>query len=474
MAKMAFPQQSSPKSDRLLDAGTPAAIPLEPILTDEFKGWLTHQKSKTKRWLKAAGFNAESGQFCLIPNDRGELQRVLVGISEVEDPWSLAALPHSLPPGAYVIDSDWKSGVLERAAIGWSLGAYTYSRYRTQKQAQAQLVLDSDCDAALVTNQVMALRLVRDLINTPAGDLMPADLAASTHSLATEFGAEVVEISGDALLTANYPAIHAVGRASCHAPQLIELTWGNTDHPCVSLVGKGVCFDSGGLDLKSSANMRLMKKDMGGAAHALGLAHMIMAARLPIHLRVLIAAVENAVAGNAFRPGDVLASRAGISIEVENTDAEGRLVLADALTDAVAEKPELLLDFATLTGAARVALGTELPAFFCNDDKLAHSLMESTQAEIDPIWRLPLHTPYRRLLNSQIADISSAGKTPYAGAITAALFLQEFVPEDTPWAHFDLMAWNLENQAGRPVGGEAMALRGIFSYLRKRFALVPD
>ncbi len=455
--------------NNLLDAGTSGAIPLEPILTTEFDDWLKGQKDKTKRWLKANDFHAQPGQFCLLPNSRGKLQRVLVGVGATEDPWSLAALPQALPSGNYVIESDWQPEILERITVGWSLGAYSYTRYRSPKPHQAHLVLDSRCDANLIANQVAGLRLVRDLINTPAADMMPADLAASAHSLANTFDAEIADITGDALLTANYPAIHAVGRASCHAPRLVELYWGNKNNPHISLVGKGVCFDSGGLDLKSSANMRLMKKDMGGAAHALGLAHMIMAAGLPVRLRVLIAAVENAVAGNAFRPGDVLASRAGVNIEVENTDAEGRLVLADALTDAAAENPELLLDFATLTGAARVALGTEVPAFFCNDDPLACELMEAAQTELDPIWRLPLHTPYRRLLNSQIADISSAGKTPYAGAITAALFLQEFVPKGIPWVHFDLMAWNLENQAGRPIGGEAMALRGIFSYLRKRF-----
>ncbi len=454
----------------LLDAGTSGAIPLEPILSEELEDWLKCQQSKTKRWVDANGFNAKPGKICLLPDDRGNLARVLLGVGEVEDPWSLAGLPKQLPPGTYRLECNWQPETLERAAIGWNLGAYNYSVYRPHEERHVSLVLDAHCDASLITNQATALRLVRDLVNTPAADLMPADLAASARSLAEKFDAEFGEITGDALLKANYPAIHAVGRASCHAPRLIDLRWGNMEHPRVTLVGKGVCFDSGGLDLKSSANMRLMKKDMGGAAHALGLARMIMAAELPVRLRVLVPAVENAVAGNAFRPGDVLASRAGISIEVENTDAEGRLVLADALTDAAAEKPELLLDFATLTGAARVALGTELPAVFCNDDELAHSLMGSAQAEIDPVWRLPLHAPYRRLLKSQIAEISSAGKTPYAGAITAALFLQEFVPQGIPWAHFDLMAWNLENRAGRPAGGEAMGLRGIFRYLRGRYS----
>jgi leucyl aminopeptidase len=270
-------------------------------------------------------------------------------------------------------------------------------------------------------------------------------------------------------LSKNYPAIHAVGRAASHAPRLIDLRWGKKHHPKLTLVGKGVCFDSGGLDLKPASGMRLMKKDMGGAAHAIGLSNMIMRAGLPVRLRMLVPAVENAVAGNAYRPGDVLSSRKGLSIEIDNTDAEGRVVLCDALTEAVSESPDLVIDFATLTGAARVALGTDLPAMFCNHDEVADSIAASARRVLDPVWRLPLHRPYRELIDSQIADILNSGG-PYGGAITAALFLQDFVPDSTPWVHFDLMAWNLRSRAGRPEGGEAMALRALLDYLRNRYA----
>ncbi len=317
--------------------------------------------------------------------------------------------------------------------------------------------------------QVAGLYQVRDLVNTPAEDMNPEHLAAAVRDTARAFGARVREIAGDALLARNFPAIHAVGRAASHAPRLIDLRWGRSTHPKITLVGKGVCFDSGGLDLKTASGMRLMKKDMGGAAHALGLAHMIMRARLPVRLRLLIPAVENAVAGNAYRPGDVLASRKGLSIEIDNTDAEGRVILCDALTEAAAESPELIIDFATLTGAARVALGTDLPAMFCNRDEVAQCLADSASAVRDPVWRLPLHRPYRELIDSRIADIANSASGPYAGAITAALFLEDFVSADTPWIHFDLMAWNIRSRPGRPEGGEAMGLRAVFDYLHKRY-----
>jgi leucyl aminopeptidase len=297
--------------------------------------------------------------------------------------------------------------------------------------------------------------------------MMPEHLAEATQALGREFGADVEQIVGEELLTRNFPVIHAVGRAGAHPPHLIDLRWGNPNHPKVTLLGKGVCFDSGGLDLKPSNAMRWMKKDMGGAAIALGLARLIMSANLPVRLRVLTAAVENAVAGNAFRPGDVLRSRQGLTIEIHNTDAEGRLVLCDALAEASGEQPDILMDFATLTGAARTALGTEMPALFCNDEALASALAAAAEREQDPLWRLPLHSPYRDLLDSKIADIANASESPYAGAITAALFLKEFVPAGIPWAHFDVMAWNLKTRPGRPEGGEAMAMRATFGYLEQ-------
>ncbi|MCC7219649.1 MAG: leucyl aminopeptidase family protein, partial [Candidatus Contendobacter sp.] len=300
-------------------------------------------------------------------------------------------------------------------------------------------------------------------------DLMPEHLAETMQGLAQEFNATLEQTVGDELLSHNFPLIHAVGRASIHPPRLLDLRWGDPNHPSLTLVGKGVCFDSGGLDLKPSGAMRLMKKDMGGAATALGLARLIMSAGLPVRLRVLIAAVDNAVAGNAFRPGDVIRSRQGLTVEIHNTDAEGRLVLGDALTAAGSEQPDFMINFATLTGAARTALGTALPALFCNDEPLAAGLLAAAEREQDPVWRLPLHQPYRELLDSKIADIANAADSPYAGAISAALFLKEFVPEGLPWAHFDLMAWNLKSRPGRPEGGEAMAMRAVFSWLEQRY-----
>jgi leucyl aminopeptidase len=311
--------------------------------------------------------------------------------------------------------------------------------------------------------------LARDLINTPAADMLPDGLEKAVRDLAVSHGAAVSVITGDDLLVQNYPMIHDVGRASAVAPRLIDLTWGNASARKLTLVGKGVCFDTGGLDLKPASAMGLMKKDMGGAATALGLAHMIMAAKLPVRLRVLIPAVENAVAGNAFRPGDVLKTRKGITVEIGNTDAEGRLVLADALTEAASENPELLIDCATLTGACRVALGPDMPGLFVDDDALAADAMTAARETHDLLWRLPLHQPYRKMIDSKVADINNAGEGGFAGAITAALFLKEFIPQGQPWIHVDTYAWNAADRPGRPAGGEALALRALFALVSKKF-----
>jgi leucyl aminopeptidase len=350
------------------------------------------------------------------------------------------------------------------------LGAYRFQRYKKSDQELPRLLLEEGSARLSMQDQVEAIYLVRDLINTPAADMMPEHLAAAAQALVEAFGAKLTQIVGDQLLASGYPAIHAVGRASAYAPRLIDLTWGEPNHPKLTLVGKGVCFDSGGLDIKSASGMRLMKKDMGGGAHALGLAQLIMASGLPVRLRVLIAAVENAIAGDAFRPGDILQSRGGLTIEIDNTDAEGRLILCDALAEAASEGPELIIDFATLTGAARIALGTELPGLFTNSEPVAEGLASAALAVRDPVWRLPLHAPYRQLLESEIADIANASPEPYGGAITAALFLQAFVPEACAWAHFDVMAWNTRPKPGRPKGGEAMGLRATYAYLCERFA----
>ncbi len=332
-----------------------------------------------------------------------------------------------------------------------------------------KLAWPTGANAGRVKRLAEATFLVRDLVNLPANDLGPAELETAAVAIAGRHGAKTRVVRGDELLKENYPAIHAVGRASARAPRLVDLTWGDPKHPKVTLVGKGVCFDSGGLDLKPSSNMLLMKKDMGGAAHVLGLAHAVMDAKLAVRLRVLVAAVENSVSGDAFRPLDVLSSRKGLTIEVGNTDAEGRLILCDALADACDETPELLLDFATLTGAARVALGTDLPALFCNDDALAEQILDAGTEARDPLWRLPLWSDYDRYLDSKVADLSNTGSTGFGGAITAALFLQRFVTGGTPWAHVDLMAWNSDSRAGRPKGGEAMALRAFYGMLERRY-----
>lgn len=456
-------------SPGLLASPTDGCIPLIPVVETGFTAWLERQEEPLRRWLDATGFKARPGQFSLVPTADGQMQAVVVGIGRPDDLWALGGLPASLPEGNYALDAAFESESLHRLSLGWALGAYQFTRYKAAKRSPACLALAPACDAERIERYVAAIALVRDLINTPAEDMMPEQLAATIQELGQTFGASVAQLVGDELLAQNYPLIHAVGRASVHPPRLLDLRWGDPSHPKVTLIGKGVCFDSGGLDLKPSSAMRLMKKDMGGAATALGLARLIMSSGLPVRLRVLVAAVENAVAGNAFRPGDVLRSRQGLTVEIHNTDAEGRLILADALAEAGSERPELMIDFATLTGAARVALGTDMPALFCNDEVLANGLLATAAQEQDPLWRLPLHRPYRDMLDSKIADLANASESSYAGAITAALFLQEFVPANLPWTHFDLMAWNLKNQPGRPEGGEAMGLRAVFAWLEQRY-----
>ena len=455
----------------LLPSRTPGCIPLIPVPECEFNAWLERQDESLRRWLAATGFRAKPGSFNLIAGADGQLQKVVAGIASADDLWALGGLPAGLPEGNYALDTAVEPRQRERLTLGWALGAYQFTRYKAPKRAMARLALDPAGDAGCIQRQVEAVALARDLINTPAEEMMPEHLAEAIQALGREFGATVEQIVGDDLLARNFPAIHAVGRASAHPPRLLDLRWGDPAHPRITLVGKGVCFDSGGLDLKPASAMRLMKKDMGGAATALGLARLIMSNGLPVRLRVLIAAVENAVAGNAFRPGDILHSRQGLTIEIHNTDAEGRLILCDALAEAGSEQPAVLLDFATLTGAARVALGTAMPALFCNDETLAAGLLAAAEREQDPFWRLPLHQPYREMLDSKIADIANASESSYAGAITAALFLKEFVAPGIPWAHFDLMAWNLKTQPGRPEGGEAMALRAVFGWLGERYGI---
>lgn len=445
-------------------------IPITFVVESQFDVWMQQQPERIKTYIQSTNYKAKGGATLLICDGAGQLERVLVG-KKSESEWDVCGqLATSLPRGVYRIDQMLDANQGYQALLAWGLGSYQFTLYKKTTPLEAKLCLpEGECDEAYLEAVLRATYLVRDLINTPAEDMTPADIASAAAYLADEFGAEVRELLHDDLLTSNYPAIHAVGRASEHPPRLIDLRWGNPAHPKVTLVGKGVCFDSGGLNLKNMSNMSLMKKDMAGAAHVLGLARIILSLRWPICLRVLIPAVENVVSGNAYRPGDVIVTRKGLSVEITNTDAEGRVVLSDALYEAACENPELILDFASLTGAARVALGTDISALFTADDKLANDLLASATEERDPVWRLPLYAPYKKQLDSKIADLMNSSASGYGGAIVAALFLREFVG-DVPWAHFDIMAWNLSSRPAAPEGGEAMALRAAAHYLRRRFA----
>ncbi|MGH6927271.1 MAG: leucyl aminopeptidase family protein [Dongiaceae bacterium] len=454
--------------DHLTHRAAGKAIPITPVTAKELKGWLKAQRATVRRWVEGVRFEAKPGSHALIPGADGAPARVLLGVGAEPDIWSYGGLPKVLPRGTYRLDGKLASESATRAALGWALGGYAFARYKKQP-AVARLVWPEAADRAAVERTAAAVFLVRDLVNTPAEDMGPAELASAAESIARTHDAKIKVTVGDDLLKANYPLVHAVGRASTRAPRLIDLRWGKRG-PSIVLVGKGVCFDSGGLDLKSAQNMLLMKKDMGGGAHVLALAQMIMDAELPVRLRVLVPAVENSVSGNAFRPLDVVRSRKGLTVEIGNTDAEGRLILCDALAEACDDKPDLILDCATLTGAARVALGPELPALFCNSDATADALLRHGQAENDALWRLPLHQPYRRMLDSKVADLNNVSESGFAGAITAALFLKEFVDPGIAWAHIDMMAWNAAARPGRPEGGEAQGLRAFYALIAEKAA----
>ena len=456
--------------DALFDLDTTTlCTPVTPIDHQHPSAGLRDLTPAQQRWLQASGFEPTPGRHILLADADGALARVLVAVDAREPTWALAALPRQLPAGRYCLSD--AAGLLdaEAAALGWALGAYRFERYRQADRKAARLGVQ-----AAVLRRLQALiaatASVRDLVNTPTEDMGPEQLADAVRALAAAHDAQFKEWVGDDLLKHNFPTIHAVGRASHRAPRLLELSWGCAQAPRLTLVGKGVCFDTGGLDLKSSSGMRWMKKDMGGAAHAIALAGLVMTAKLPVRLSLLVPAVENAVAGNAMRPGEVICTRAGYSVEVDNTDAEGRLILCDALAYAVESKPELLIDFATLTGAARVALGPDLPALFSNRDALAEAVLTASRQQADPLWRLPLWQPYQSMLDSAIADFANSGVSRQAGAITAGLYLQRFVPQSTPWIHVDLYAWNESERPGRPHGGEAQSLRALFAFLRERFS----
>jgi leucyl aminopeptidase len=435
-----------------------------------FPDWLKALPERQRVAVEAQKFTAKGFEHAILPGDGPDEWAVASGVADVASlsNWCLAKLPEVLPAGTYRL----AEGDAGPALLGWLTAQYRFERYKTKDDPTAPRILLSGEPGriAAAVRMAEAITLVRDMVNTPTADMGPPDLEAAAEALARQHGASLTVTRGDALAE-GYPMIHAVGRAAerAFAPRLIELIWGDAKHPRVALVGKGVCFDSGGLDIKPSSGMRLMKKDMGGAAHVLALAGLVMAEGLPVRLHMLIPAVENAIAANAFRPGEILKSRNGMTVEIGNTDAEGRLILGDALTRAVEEKPELILDFATLTGAARTALGPDLPALFANDDRLAQDLLKAGEENDDPLWRLPLWAPYLDYMKSDVADINNAGEGGFAGAVTAALFLEKFVAEGIAWAHLDTFAWRPSAKPGRPKGGEALGLRATFATLAGRY-----
>jgi leucyl aminopeptidase len=457
--------------NKLLNAQA-TGVPLTIIEKNAFSAWQDKQAQSTKTWLTQTSFSGEG--LALIPHFstdlQGELAQALYVVDNANHYFSCGDLINKLPFGQYLLQAEKEH--YSAICFAWLMGAYQFSPYKTNNTEKRLPSLALANEQAIVDEAIkyaQATALVRDLVNTPASDMMPENIADSAQYLADSFDGSVKQIIGDELLSHNYPTIHAVGRASANLPRLIDLTWGDENHPKVTLVGKGVCFDSGGLDLKPAAGMRNMKKDMGGSAHVLGLAHLIMSHKLPINLRVLIPAVENAVSSNAMRPGDVITTRKGLTVEIDNTDAEGRLVLCDALCEASQDKPELIIDFATLTGAMRVALGTELPGFFSTSDKVAQGITVAGSKITDPVWRMPLYSPYNDLFKSTLADMTNCSAGPFGGAITAALYLQKFVDQDIDWVHFDVMAFNVRSLSGRPLGGEAFGIRAVFDYLQARY-----
>jgi leucyl aminopeptidase len=447
-------------------------------LIDEegYDAWRLTQPATIQNWLATSLFRPERGRLALLPRADGGLQSVAVGVGKRAGAleasfWVAAGLPDRLPNGRYRIATDLPTISMAQFAQGWAYGRYRYDRYRKGSSEKSQLLeIVSAVDTEEIARINVGCNLARDLVNTPASDMSPVQLAAAALAVAQKYNAKFHVYVGDELVTNNFPAVHAVGRASNTAPRLIDIEWGNPAHPKVTLVGKGVCFDTGGLDLKPGASMLLMKKDMGGAASVLGLAHTIMDARLPVRLRVIIPAVENAVSGNAFRPSDVLQTRRGITVEVGNTDAEGRLVLADALALADVEQPDLLIDLATLTGAARVALGPELPALFSTNEKLAADILRNGAAVNDPLWQLPFWSGYDDEFSSKIADINNVSSTGFSGAIIGALFLRRFVSQAKNWVHIDMYAWNGKERPGRPIGAEPQCIRALYVYIKTRFA----
>lgn len=456
------------KASELSDKETTSIIPIYCVRPD---GWADVKSTLDdigQSYSTARGFCADAGQRVRLPNPDGSVSAVLYGLGPVENddlgPIRVGGLSSALPEGFYklaVIPKDWKRNLAE---TGWGMGAYKFETYLKDETRFPTLVVSEDSPLVEIQSLADATALCRDLINTPASDMGPVALHKAAVDLAKEYGATVTETVGEELLEKNFPMIHAVGRAAHEPPRLVEFEWGDPSHPRLALVGKGITFDTGGVNIKGASSARLMKKDMGGAAHVLALSKLIMENNLPIRLHCLVAVAENAVSAGAYRPGDILHSREGLTVEIDNTDAEGRLVLGDSLTRAAESEPALIIDFATLTGAARVAMGPQVPPFFCNREKPVADVLAQGEKQVDPIWRMPLWKPYYSLLSSPIADMKNSGGS-FAGCITAALFLQRFV-KNRPWMHLDTYGWNPSNRAGHPKGGDMYGVRALYFWLK--------
>jgi len=448
--------------------GGAPAVPIHLVTAQSWPALRSKLDAAQAAYAEAAGFEPKAGRHALLPGPDG-LSAVLLGIAgdKEGDPFAAGRLPGLIPAGTYRFAGDGAD--LRLAALAVALGSYRFARYRKAEDKEIRLEVPAGVDGEDLSRVVEGVFLARDLINTPANDMGPAALEAAVRDLARRHGAQVSSVVGDDLLKEKLTLIHAVGRAAREAPRLVDLTWGDPAHPRVTLVGKGVCFDSGGLDIKPSSAMLMMKKDMGGAATVLALAHMVMGRRLKLRLRVLIPAVENAIGGDAFRPLDIYPSRKGLTVEIGNTDAEGRLILADALAVADEETPDLLIDMGTLTGAARVAVGPDLVPLYTDDEALAADVLRHAAQENDPLWRMPLWKPYKAMLDSKTADINNAPSSPFAGSITCALFLQRFVTAARAWLHLDIYAWSPSAKPGRPEGGECQAARALYAWLAARY-----
>ena len=453
-------------SKHIIQGSTQQAIAIIPIYNNDFESWLQQQSKDIKNLAEVFHFTAEVGShLCVLDNNR-ELEKVYCVVSANKNFHDFASLPQQLPKADYYLDANDEE--LHSACItGWGLGSYAFERYKKQRDF-ANLVIEDNNKFQKAIELVAATKFVRDLINTPADDMGPIELSVAAESIAERHGAKFSQIVGDELLAQNFPAVHLIGRASFKAPRVLTIDWGKSNDPLICLVGKGVCFDTGGNNVKPAGSMRNMKKDMGGAAHVLGLAQMIMQLNLPVRLKVVISAVENAIAGNAHRQGDIVTTRKGLTVEIGHTDAEGRMILSDALTYACEFKPQLIIDFATLTGAARIALGADLPPVFSNENDFNTEIMACASEVYDPLWSMPLYQPYKKQIVPDIADLRNTGSVPMGGCITAALFLQEFVDKDIPWVHIDTFGWS-NGRVGHPKGGDALGMSAMFNWISKRF-----